>query len=509
MLEGYITPLLMSYIDKYVRNIKPSDLQLSFWGGDAVLRNLELRVDVLEKELHIPLEFTSGRIRELTLHIPWNAIISSPVEVTIKDLELVIRLKNVHANANVQPSESTDSSSEVDPPLPTGPMPRSNIERGVEQAPGYLQTYLSRISNNIQVHVQNLVVKVMEEECDLMMTLNIGEVEYYTADESWEKKFVYTDHLQGNYALHKVCKVADMTVNLHTIEIGGQESTSHEPFLQRCSFTFRTRSEFRGNIFVKKSNNVLFDSLTFSVDEKQFSLFLHLVDWLVAMYYSSKKLKGRDDKPVHMPRSPKVVSTSTPTTPESASGDQMLLPPEPGNTTNQSWGTWMWSLIGDADENAESASHQDGSSPPGSKTMSIEPSTTFAVFAKSVQVTLKVTHQVQVPLFYSFRHFTSPVLHVSLTGCMAQLDKVPLTKLFLFSMGIASVNTSITGLCPCVKRFPSSWRRTSAATTTPTADSNESVKLHTCTYTCMYMYMHVHCCMGWVVLVHTLVHVLT
>ena len=38
MLEGYITPLLMSYLDKYVKNIKPSDLQLSFWGGDAVLR---------------------------------------------------------------------------------------------------------------------------------------------------------------------------------------------------------------------------------------------------------------------------------------------------------------------------------------------------------------------------------------------------------------------------------------------------------------------------------------
>ena len=42
MLEGYITPLLMSYLDKYVKNIKPSDLQLSFWGGDAVLRYIAL-----------------------------------------------------------------------------------------------------------------------------------------------------------------------------------------------------------------------------------------------------------------------------------------------------------------------------------------------------------------------------------------------------------------------------------------------------------------------------------
>lgn len=39
----------MSYVDKYIKNLKPSDLSLSLWGGDVVLYNLELRLDVLEK----------------------------------------------------------------------------------------------------------------------------------------------------------------------------------------------------------------------------------------------------------------------------------------------------------------------------------------------------------------------------------------------------------------------------------------------------------------------------
>ena len=360
--------------------------------------------------------------------------------------------------------------------------------------------YNSPLLSSLQVHVQNLVVKVMEEECDLMLTLNIGEVDYFTADENWEKKFIYTDYLQGNYAIHKVCTVSDMMVNLHTIEMGGQETASHEPFLQRCSFTFRTRSEYRGNIFVKKSSNILFDSLTFSVDEKQFCLFLHLLDWLLAMYYSSKRLKGRDDQlndaqrlsKTDVPKSPKnVPSLSTPTTPES-SRDQ-LEPPESStmtseqpNTASESsqhgWGTWMWSFIADANEEMSGSPSDQGSTSSGvgrgrqgSKLTDIKPSSTFALFAKSVQVTLKVTHQVQVPLFYSFRHFTTPVLHVSFTGCMAQLDKVPLTTLFLFSMGIGSVSATVTGLCPCVKRFPSSWRRASTATATTTTDSAEQV----------------------------------
>lgn len=333
----------------------------------------------------------------------------------------------------------------------------------------------------------------MEEECDLMLTLNIGEVEYFTADENWEKKFIYTDYLQGNYAVHKVCRVSDMMVNLHTIEIGGgKETASHEPFLQRCSFTFRTVAEYRGNIFVKKSSNILFDSLTFSVDEKQFCLFLHLLDWLLAMYYSSKRLKGRDDEvsetqalsKADTPKSSKITtSLSSPTTPES-SRDQ-IDPPKSTDTSekmntisNQSWGTWMWSFMAEAD--TETSTNQEigggvGRSPQGSKSAAIEPSSTFAVYAKSIQVTFKVTHQVQVPLFYSFRHFTTPVLHVSFTGCVAQLDKVPLTTLFLFSMGIGSVSAAVTGLCPCVKRFPASWRRASTATPTTTADSAEQV----------------------------------
>jgi len=49
MLEGYIAPLFMGYVDKYIKNLKPEDLSLSFWGGDVVLQNLELNLDVLQK----------------------------------------------------------------------------------------------------------------------------------------------------------------------------------------------------------------------------------------------------------------------------------------------------------------------------------------------------------------------------------------------------------------------------------------------------------------------------
>lgn len=53
MLESYVTPLLMSYVNKYIKNLKPSDLQLSLWGGDVVLSKLDLKLDVLEQVLSV------------------------------------------------------------------------------------------------------------------------------------------------------------------------------------------------------------------------------------------------------------------------------------------------------------------------------------------------------------------------------------------------------------------------------------------------------------------------
>jgi len=53
MLESYVTPILLSYVNRYIKNLKPSDLQLSLWGGDVVLSKLELKLDVLEQVCYV------------------------------------------------------------------------------------------------------------------------------------------------------------------------------------------------------------------------------------------------------------------------------------------------------------------------------------------------------------------------------------------------------------------------------------------------------------------------
>ena len=83
----------MGYVDKYVK-LRPEDFQLSLWGGDAVLYNLDLRLDVIEKIFQLPIVFQSGHIHELRLHIPWTKLAYEPVVITINTIECILKLRD-------------------------------------------------------------------------------------------------------------------------------------------------------------------------------------------------------------------------------------------------------------------------------------------------------------------------------------------------------------------------------------------------------------------------------
>ena len=85
-----LTGLLLQYFAKYLKNVKDTELQFSLWGGDVVLNDLELRLGVINDELHFahttqhtPLfALTRGFIQELRISIPWSRITSTPVKVS-------------------------------------------------------------------------------------------------------------------------------------------------------------------------------------------------------------------------------------------------------------------------------------------------------------------------------------------------------------------------------------------------------------------------------------------
>lgn len=110
-IENYIAPLILNKVEKFVKNINQQDFQVkinfsieqfflselfqchvqilsqvSLWQGDVVFQNLELKLDVLEEELQLPVTFVSGQIQNLKIQIPWSKIASEPIIITINTI---------------------------------------------------------------------------------------------------------------------------------------------------------------------------------------------------------------------------------------------------------------------------------------------------------------------------------------------------------------------------------------------------------------------------------------
>ncbi|KAJ8288379.1 hypothetical protein COCON_G00010380 [Conger conger] len=286
MLESYVTPLLMSYVNRYIKNLKPSDLQLSLWGGDVVLSKLDLKLDVLEQELKLPFTFLSGHIHELRIHVPWTKLGSEAVVITINTMECILKLKDGAQDDHESCGSSSTgrSTSESSKALAKPRRVQQAAPTDPDLPPGYVQSLIRRVANNVNIVVNNLILKYVED--DIVLSVNITSAECFTVDEFWDRAFM--DISAPDLVLRKVISFADCTVCLDKRNASGKIEFYQDPLLYKCSF--RTRLHFTyDNInskipaFIKIQTMV--ESLKLSITDQQLPMFIRIMELGIALYY--------------------------------------------------------------------------------------------------------------------------------------------------------------------------------------------------------------------------------
>lgn len=285
-LESYVTPLLMGYIDQYVA-LKQEDFQLSLWGGDAVLNKLDLRLDVIEKAIHLPITFKSGHIHELRLHVPWTALGSEPVIITINTIECILKLRD---SAHDDASSQASSKKTKDPA--TKRDSKRNRNRALEEPdlpPGYIQGLINRILNNVNIVVNNLILKFVED--DIVLSVNVKSAECYSVNSNWMRDFV--DLAMPDLALRRVIDFSDLTICLDKRNASGKIETYQDPLLYRCPVTCRMHSQYDG-LYSKYPSvtkiNFLCEKLDISLTDTQLPMFFRLMELCIAIYYGTLQL---------------------------------------------------------------------------------------------------------------------------------------------------------------------------------------------------------------------------
>ncbi|XP_063545729.1 uncharacterized protein LOC134753720 [Cydia strobilella] len=305
-IESYVTPILLSYVDKYVRDFKPADAQVSLWGGGVALHNLVLKADVLQNEVALPFTLVSGRIHELLIQVPWTKIMSEPIVVTIDTIECVLSLHPPAASEETLAEES----------------PRSTV---VEAPPGYMQALVRRIVSNISLRVHHLIVKYVQD--DIVLSLNVKHLCVESAAADWAPAFADID--QSEPVVRRLMRLDDLTLCLDRADSDGKIRFYQEPLLYRCQLDFRIVTRLvsantrRASCLAVQLRS---SKLAWGVTSEQLTLLLRL-------------LRERQNQ----------VNTSPPPPKQNAMN---LVAPQGSSTSNaaepvrtESWSEWAWSWL--------------------------------------------------------------------------------------------------------------------------------------------------------------------
>lgn len=89
MFEKILERVLLNYFGKFITGFDKTNLSLGVWSGNIVIENVSLKPEIIAL-LEMPLSLKFSSLGRMTLKVPWNKLSSSPVEVTLEDILIVV-----------------------------------------------------------------------------------------------------------------------------------------------------------------------------------------------------------------------------------------------------------------------------------------------------------------------------------------------------------------------------------------------------------------------------------
>ncbi|XP_031633200.1 vacuolar protein sorting-associated protein 13B isoform X2 [Contarinia nasturtii] len=257
-IESYISPIIINYIDKYVKDFRPQNAQVSLWGGEVSFQNLDIRLDVLQEELHLPLNIVSGHIHELTVRVPWTKIASEPIQINVNTIEFVVKLKS----GDGEKKERDDAKPPQSPQI-------------AQEPPGYMATLINKIANNISIKLNNIIFKYIED--DIVLSMNIQMLSIDSADDNWNPAFVDINPVK--VMLKKVININDLTICLDKRNAQGKIDVCQEPILYRCSLQARMIRKYNlttAHLDSITRIDIFTENIDFKISVQQFPMLIRM-----------------------------------------------------------------------------------------------------------------------------------------------------------------------------------------------------------------------------------------
>jgi hypothetical protein len=241
-LRGYLTELVLDQLSYYIRKDCLDADKLTL-GGELVLHNLELKLDVLRETLGVPLTFdiSRGFIRKLSVYIPWTNLLGQPIEVSFDTILIVLRSKT-EAELKHTAAVTLDVTTEENPNEANGKVEGANGSRDepagqADGAPdGWTRAVLTKVLANASITVKDLIFKY-EASSGPTVTATLRSFRCFSVNDDGQEE--WCEPLGDERFIQKSAFVDDMSVNLARVEhgLGGNE----RPILSRTRISIRTK----------------------------------------------------------------------------------------------------------------------------------------------------------------------------------------------------------------------------------------------------------------------------
>ncbi|XP_036434443.1 vacuolar protein sorting-associated protein 13A isoform X2 [Colossoma macropomum] len=191
VFESLVVDVLNRFLGDYVVNLDSSQLNLGIWGGDAILRNLEIKENALS-QLDIPFKVRAGHIGRLELKIPWKNLYTQSVEATLDEVYLlIVPTASIKYDAEKEEKQLQEARQrELQRIEETKQKAAEQENPKTEKQDTFVEKLVTQVIKNLQVKISNIHVRyedvVTNPNSPLSFGVSLQNLSLQTADANWK-----------------------------------------------------------------------------------------------------------------------------------------------------------------------------------------------------------------------------------------------------------------------------------------------------------------------------------
>ena len=219
MFEGLIEQLILAYLGDYIENLDRDKLSLGIWSGSLTLENIQINSKAIS-DLKLPFILSLGRIDKLTLCIAWKSNFSSPTEITIEGINIVLSLLSPNY---WEVLDYTSYESKIQMLMKHCQekylkLVESFNEVDTNKQKGYTERVLLKIIDNIHLTINNINIRIEEYNNNpYSIGITMKEMLVINTNQNWERHFI-DRNIEKNATIYKLLQISKFGLYLKVNE---------------------------------------------------------------------------------------------------------------------------------------------------------------------------------------------------------------------------------------------------------------------------------------------------